>query len=101
MSIRPPNIGKTFDFKANGHGVVERETKFDFPLWSPTVQILNFSDGHRELRFGYCDDSGEKSRPLYLDREQLELLGQAIAGGDPEVLDWMRTFFRGCFGRDP
>jgi hypothetical protein len=103
MSSRPSNKGKPFDFGKNGYGYVEKESKADFETWSPTVQILHFKDpennGDRQLRFGYCDDGGQRARPLYLDREQLEELGKAIASGDPEILDWMRAFFKGCFGK--
>jgi hypothetical protein len=101
VSIRPSNVGKNFKFGINGHGTVERESKADFDLWSPSIQILLFTDGHRELRFTYCDDSGEKSRPLYLKKEQLAELGKEVASGDPEILEWMRLFFEGCFGKKP
>jgi hypothetical protein len=105
MTERPSNVNKPFNFGENGHGFVEKEVKADFPTWSPTIQILHFTDpannGDRELRFGYCNDSGQKARPMYLDREQLEELGRAVASGDPEILEWMRAFFRGCFGRTP
>jgi hypothetical protein len=101
MSIRQSNVGKKFNFKENGQGIVEREAKHDFQYWSPSIQILKFSDNHREIRFCYCDDEGEKSRPLYLDKEQLELFGKSIASGDPEILEWLRVFFKGCFGRYP
>jgi hypothetical protein len=28
-------------------------------------------------------------------------LGRAVRSGDPEILNWLRLFFRGCFGREP
>lgn len=102
---RPSNVGKPFNFKNNGYGFVEKESKADFPTWSPTIQIIHFTDptnnGDRELRFGYCDDNGQKARPLYLDKEELEKLGKEVASGDPEILDWLRVFFKGCFGKAP
>jgi hypothetical protein len=42
-----------------------------------------------------------RARPLYLNKRQLEELGKAVACGDPEILDWIRAFFKGCFGKTP
>ena len=105
MSSRPTNEGKPFTFGVNGYGFVEKESKADFKEWSATIQILHFTDprhnGDRQLRFGYCNDGGQVGRPLYLGKNQLEELGKAVASGDPEILDWIRVFFRGCFGAIP
>jgi hypothetical protein len=105
MATRASNIKKTFDFQENGHGSVEKEAKVDFEFWSPTIQILQFTDhehkGEKALRFGYCDDSGQKSRALYLSKEQLEDLGREVATGDPEIKEWLTAFFKACFGRNP
>ena len=71
----------------------------------PPFKILRFTDKeHKDdsaLRFGYCDNTGKLiARPLYLEENEIEELGHE-ASKNPEVMSWMRLFFKGCFGKEP
>lgn len=96
MAVRSSNVGKTFDFKANGSGVVTHEARVDYENWSSVIQILKFTDqsnnGEIDLRFGYCDDTGKLvARPLYLTESQLADLGKAAAR-EPEIKKLLKSF---------
>jgi hypothetical protein len=92
---RRTNVGRPFDFKENGHGVVIHEARVDYETWSPVLQILRFTDdehkGDIQFRFGYCDAAGTLiARPLYLDESQLADLGRA-ASREPEIRRMLRN----------
>jgi hypothetical protein len=96
MAIRNSNIGKRFDFKENGNGIVTHEARVDYENWSSVLQILKFTDennkGEIDLRFGYCDQTGKLiARPLYLTESQLADLGKAAAR-EPEIKKMLKTF---------
>lgn len=96
MTLRPSNVGKPFDFNANGNGIVIHEARVDYENWSSVIQILKFTDddnkGEIDLRFGYCDDTGKLiARPLYLTESQLGDLGKAAAK-EPEIRKMLKTF---------
>ena len=96
MALRNSNVGKRFNFKENGTGVVAREARVNYQSWSSVIQILRFTDdnhkGQIALGFGYCDDSGKLiARPLYLDESQLTDLGKAVAK-EPEIRKMIKTF---------
>lgn len=89
MTSRNSNVGNTFNFKENGHGVVIHEARVDYKTWSSVLQILEFRDdehkGDIQFRFGYCNHKGKLiARPLYLDETQLADLGKA-ASRKPEI----------------
>jgi hypothetical protein len=89
-------IGKPFNFKENGHGIVTHEARVDYEFWSSVIQILEFRDeehrGDIRLRFGYCDNTGTLiARPLYLNEDGLAELGRA-ASRDPETRRMLRNF---------
>jgi hypothetical protein len=93
---RPSTVGKRFDFKENGNGLITHEAKVDYKSWSPVVQVLKFTDtehnGDTQLRFGYLNDDGTLiARPLYLDEDQLEDLGKAAAR-NPEIKSMLKRF---------
>lgn len=95
MALRRSNVGKPFNFKENGHGVVIHEARVDYETWSSVLQILKFTDddhkGEIDLRFGYCNDAGNLiARPLYLDESQLADLGKAAAK-IPEVKKMLKN----------
>jgi len=81
MASRNSNVGKLFDFKGNGYGIVTHEARVDYKTWSPVIHLLKFTDdAHKDkinLRFGYCDNTGKLiARPLYLTESQLTELGK-------------------------
>ena len=96
MASRNSNVGKLFDFKENGYGIVTHEAKVDYRTWSPVIHILKFTDdAHKDkinLRFGYCDNTGKLiARPLYLTESQLTELGKEAAK-DPEIKKMLKGF---------
>lgn len=96
MALRSSNVGKLFDFKENGNGIVTHEARVDYENWSSVIQILKFTDesnkGEIDLRFGYCDQTGKLiARPLYLTESQLADLGKAAAK-EPEIKKMLKTF---------
>lgn len=96
MASRNSNVGKTFNFKGIGNGIVTHEASADFGDWSAVIQILEFRDnahiGEIDIRFGYCNNTGKLiARPLYLDENQLAELGRAVAR-EPEIRRMFRAF---------
>jgi hypothetical protein len=96
MASRNSNVGKTFNFKGIGNGIVIREARVDYENWSSVFQILQFTDennkGELDLRFGYCDQTGKLiARPLYLTESQLTDLGRAAAR-EPEIRKMLKAF---------
>ena len=96
MASRNSNVGKLFDFKGNGYGIVTHEARVDYKTWSPVIHILKFTDDdHKDqinLRFGYCDNTGKLvARPLYLTESQLVDLGKAAAK-EPEIKKLLKGF---------
>lgn len=96
MVLRNSNVGKTFNFGANGNGIVTHEARVDYEHWSSVIQIIKFTDqsnkGEIDLRFGYCDDTGKLvARPLYLTESQLADLGKAVAE-EPAIKKMLKTF---------
>jgi len=96
MTLRTSNVGRSFDFKGIGHGMVTHEARVDYENWSSVIQILEFTDsdnkGEIDLRFGYCDNRGKLiARPLYLTESQLADLGRAAAQ-EPEIKKMLKAF---------
>lgn len=96
MSVRNSNVGKTFNFKENGHGRVTHEARANFEGWSAVVQVLEFTDnehaGNIDIRIGYCNADGKLiARPLYLEEDALTELGRAVAR-EPEIRQRFRAF---------
>jgi hypothetical protein len=96
MALRNSNVGKTFNFKENGNGIVTHEARVDHENWSSVIQIIEFTDqsnkGDIELRFGYCDKTGKLvARPLYLSESGLAALGEAAAKV-PEIRKMLKRF---------
>jgi len=95
MALRTSNVGKPFNFKGIGNGIVTHEARVDYDNWSSVIQILKFTDpvntGEIDLRFGYCDNKGKLiARPLYLTESQLGDLGRAAAQ-EPEIKKMLKT----------
>jgi hypothetical protein len=96
MTLRKSNVGKPFNFKENGYGIVTHEASVDYGDWSSVVQIIKFTDPTNkdevDLRFGYCDNTGRLvARPLYLTEIQLANLGKAVTK-EPEIKKMLKTF---------
>jgi hypothetical protein len=96
MASGNSNVGKTFNFKENGHGKVIHEARVPYKTWSCVIQILEFTDpknkSDKALRFGYCNKKGKLiARPLYLLEDELVDLGKAVAG-KPEVKKMLKAF---------
>ena len=96
MASRKSNVGKLFDFKENGYGIVTHEARVDYKTWSPVIHILKFTDdAHKDkinLRFGYCDNTGKLiARPLDLTESELTELGKEAAK-DPEIKKMLKGF---------
>jgi hypothetical protein len=95
MTLRNSNVGKHFNFKENGNGIVTHEARFDYKHWSSVLQILKFTDkehkGEIDLRFGYCNQKGKLiARPLYLTESELVDLGKAAAK-IPEIKNMLKN----------
>lgn len=96
MASRNSNVGKPFNFKNIGNGIVTHEATVNYKHWSSVIQIIEFTDqsnnGEINLRFGYCNDKGKLiARPLYLDESQLAELGKAAAK-EPEIRKMLKNF---------
>ena len=96
MVSKNSNVGKLFDFKENGYGIVTHEARVDYKTWSPVIHILKFTDDkHKDLiklRFGYCDNTGRlMARPLFLSESELTELGKEVAK-DLEMKKMLKGF---------
>jgi hypothetical protein len=96
MASKNSNVGKLFDFRENGYGIVTHEARVDYRTWSPVIHILKFTDNaHKDkinLRFGYCDNTGKLiARPLTLTESELTELGKEAAK-DPEIKKMLKGF---------
>jgi hypothetical protein len=96
MASRNSNVGKLFDFKENGYGIVTHEVRVDYKTWSPVIHILKFTDdAHKDkvnIRFGYCDNTGKLIvRPLNLTESELTELGKEAAK-NPEIKKMLKGF---------
>lgn len=62
-----------------GKGRIVEEVTIECPHWEPTIQLMEYEDGERGLRFCYYTDGRFGRGPMILGEEDLERMGRALA----------------------
>lgn len=62
-----------------GGGRIVEEASIRCPHWEPTIQLMEYDDGHRALRFAYYHGPRFGRGPMILDEVDLERMGRALA----------------------
>ena len=61
-----------------GNGMVVKETSITSQFHEPTVQLLQFDNGNRAIRFCSYNKGRFSRAPLMIDEKDLRKLGSAI-----------------------
>ncbi len=61
-----------------GHGRILAEASIETPFNEPTIQLLEFDDGARALRFCVCHQGDLLDKPAIVDESDLPRLKRAI-----------------------
>jgi hypothetical protein len=72
-------IPRPFDFKNIGKGEIMEEAAVEYEDWAPAIQVLEFENGEKVLRFCYYVRSGKLApRALYIDNDDIDNLREEI-----------------------
>ncbi len=73
-----------------GRGVIAEEASYPGEHHEPSLQLLEFEDGSRSVRFCYYDHSGRFQRsPLVVGKGEIDGLRRALAD-TPRLRDFLR-----------
>lgn len=61
-----------------GRGEIVEEVSIQAPHWEPTIQLMEYEDGSRALRFCYYSEGRFGRSPLMLGEEDLRRMAEAI-----------------------
>ena len=64
-----------------GKGMVVEEASISSRYHEPTVQLLEFDNGHKVIRFCSYNEGRFSRSPLMIDEKDLKRLGKAIVKG--------------------
>ncbi len=67
-----------------GSGQVVEEISIQCPHWEPTIQLMEYEDGSRSLRFCYYSEGRFGRGAMMLEEEDLERMAEAL--GRTEVI---------------
>ncbi len=59
------------------------EVSIDCPHWEPTIQLMEYEDGSRSLRFCYYSEGRFGRGPMMLNEEDVERMASAIGDSRP------------------
>ncbi len=79
MTDRNKEIPRPFNFKKLGKGEIIEEVAVEYEDWAPAIQVLEFENGQKVLRFCYYAKSGELApRALYVDNTDVANLREEM-----------------------
>lgn len=61
-----------------GKGRIVEEASIRCPHWEPTIQLMEYEDGHQAIRFAYYHGPQFGRGPMILDEIDLERMGRAL-----------------------
>ncbi len=61
-----------------GSGKIIEEVSIQRPHWEPTIQLMEYDDGSRSLRFCYYSGGQFGRGPMILEEEDLERMAEAL-----------------------
>ena len=67
-----------------GGGQIVEEVSVVRPHWEPTIQLMQYDDGSRAIRFCYYHGPRFGRGPMIMDEEGMEELAQALEA-TPEI----------------
>lgn len=91
MTKRNTKIPRPFNFKKLGKGEIIEETEVEYKGWAPVIQVLEFENGKKMLRFCYYVRSGELApRALSIDTDDIDNLREEIKR-KPQVRKFLQS----------
>ncbi len=79
MTNRNVDIPRPFKFDKIGRGDIIEEAPVEYENWAPVIQVLEFEDGKKMLRFCYYVKSGQLApRALSIDEKDIDNLREEI-----------------------
>ncbi len=75
-----------------GKGVVAEEVSVTRPHWEPTIQLLEYEDGSRALRFCYYHGPRFGRGPMILDAEDIVEMKVAAEQDAPRIRELLEGF---------
>lgn len=79
MTNRNVEIPRPFKFDKIGRGDIIEEAPVEYENWAPVIQVLEFEDGKKMLRFCYYVKSGQLApRALLIDEKDIDNLKEEI-----------------------
>ncbi len=80
----PPETGLPRPFElAWGRGRIVAEASIETPFNEPTIQLLEFEDGARAVRFCVCHRGDMLDKPVIVDEADMARLKRAIQQSPP------------------
>lgn len=61
-----------------GKGQIVEEVSIPCPHWEPTVQLMEYEDGERSLRFCYYSEGRFGRGPMILAEDDLDRMAEAL-----------------------
>lgn len=71
-----------------GKGQIVEEVSIQCPHWEPTIQLMEYEDGDRSLRFCYYSEGRFGRGPMILGEEDLDRMAGALKEA-PAIRDLM------------
>jgi len=91
VTDRNVDIPRPFDFKQLGRGEIMEEAVVEYDDWAPAIQVLEFENGRKVLRFCYYVRSGKLApRALYIDNDDIDNLRDEIKK-KPQVRQFLES----------
>lgn len=63
-----------------GRGEIVEEVSIQAPHWEPTIQLMEYEDGSRALRFCYYSEGRFGRGAMMLGEEEVEQMARALEG---------------------
>ena len=91
MTDRNTKIPRPFKFDKLGRGDIIEEAPVEYEDWAPVIQVLEFEDGKKMLRFCYYAKSGQLApRALSIDTDDIDSLREEIKK-KPQVRKFLQS----------
>ena len=90
VTNRNTEIPRPFNFKGLGSGNIIEEATVEYEHWAPAIQVLEFENGKKVMRFCYYVRSGKLApRALYIDEDDIDNLREEIKK-KPQVRNFLQ-----------
>lgn len=90
MTNRNIEIPRPFKFDKLGKGDIIEEAAVEYEDWAPVIQVLEFEDGKKMLRFCYYVKSAQLApRALSIDEKDINNLREEIKK-KPQVREFLQ-----------